>query len=351
MITVEFKLVPTKEQEALLHTSATEYVNCVNMLTSQIVDDPKIKLSTAHFQAMLPSAVKNEAINAAKSVVAKFKSGTCKSLPVLRKSVITWNNQNYKIFENTIEFPLWIDGKSKRISVIALLTEYQSKHLVSRLGSLRITQKNGKWIAQIAVEVPFVEPSGVNIMGVDLGLKNPAVAVVSAGSTKFFGNGRQNKYEKRKHRSKRKALGKAKKQKAIEKANNKEQRWMKDRDHKISREIVNYAEKNQVSVIHMEQLQNIRTTARTSRKNEKNLHTWSFYRLTMFIVYKAALLGIKVEFVNPAYTSQKCPLCSRMNKAKDRKYKCVCGFKCHRDRVGAMNIINAPVVSDKRKPA
>ena len=55
-----------------------------------------------------------------------------------------------------------------------------------------------------------------------------------------FGNGRENKYMKRKFRSKHKKFGKAKKPQAIKKLNDKEQRWMKDKDHKISRQIVNF---------------------------------------------------------------------------------------------------------------
>jgi transposase len=101
----------------------------------------------------------------------------------------------------------------------------------------------------------------------------------------------------------------------------------------------------------MEQLSGIRQTASTSRKNEKNLHTWSFYRLASFVEYKAKASGMTVEYVNPKHTSQICPKCGTLNKAKDRLYKCSCGFKAHRDRVGAMNIINAPVISGNRESA
>ena len=171
-------------------------------------------------------------------------------------------------------------------------------------------------------------------MGVDLGLKVPAVAVTSNCKTKFFGNGRQNKYIRRKYKVLRQRLGKAKKLKKIKQIADKEQRWMKDQDHKISRQIVNFAVENNVSVIRLENLTNIRNTARISRKNEKNLHTWSFYRLAKYIEYKANLEGIKVEYVNPKYTSQKCPHCGSLNKARDRKYVCKsCGYSTHRDRL------------------
>ncbi|SHK02844.1 transposase, IS605 OrfB family, central region [Anaerobranca californiensis DSM 14826] len=221
-----------------------------------------------------------------------------------------------------------------------LLADYQKQQLNNKLGSLRISKKSSKWIAQIAVEAAEKQNNNnQNVMGVDLGLKVPAVAVTKNGKTKFFGNGRQNKYIRRKYKGLRQKLGKTKKLKKIKQISNKEQRWMKDQDHKISRQIVNFAVENNVSVIRMEKLTNIRNTARTSRKNEKNLHTWSFYRLAKYIEYKGNLEGIKVKYVNPQYTSQRCPCCGEMNKGRDRKYLCkACRFSTHRDRLGAINI-------------
>ena len=353
MITVQFKLTLTPEQELLLHSSTMEYIRCVNMLSAKMMESSEpLKLSTADFQAELPSAVKNEVIRAAKSVVVRHKKGICETLSVLKKPVVTWNNQNFKLVDGVLSFPLWVDGKSQRIAVRGITTEYQQERLDTKLQSLRITQKNGKWMAQIAVVHPAFENVGDGIMGIDLGLKIPAVSVTDNDVVKFFGNGRMNKYMKRKFRSQRKSLGKSKKKKAISKLGNKEQRWMKDQDHKISRAIVNHAKENNVSTIRMEQLQNIRKTARTSRKNEMNLHSWSFYRLAGFIEYKADMLGIKVEYVNPAYTSQKCPQCGERNKTDTRSYLChTCGHNTHRDIVGASNIISAPVSSGKRKAA
>ena len=52
---------------------------------------------------------------------------------------------------------------------------------------------------------------------------------------------------------------------------------MKDIDHKLSHDIVETAVAHNVKVIKLEHLQNIRSTTRTSRKNNHSLHTWSFY--------------------------------------------------------------------------
>ncbi|MEQ2561487.1 transposase [Sutterella wadsworthensis] len=126
----------------------------------------------------------------------------------------------------------------------------------------------------------------------------------------------------------------------------------KDQDHKISREIINFAIQKNVGIIRLEKLTNIRKQTRKSRKNNHSLSNWSFYRLSSYIEYKANLVGIKVEYVSPAYTSQRCPNCGYINHAKDRKYDCSnCQYIGHRDIVGAKNIIYAPVLDGNSQAA
>lgn len=342
-LTVKIKLLPTTEQEQCLVRILSDYIKMVNsIVTLMVAENKMLKLTSKDIKENLPSAVKNQAIQDGKSVYKKYKKTKIQS--VLKKPMCIWNNQNYTIKENYISFPIMINGKSNRINVKAIISERQRELLANKLGTLRITKKSNKWIAQVAVQIDEPSATGCNVMGVDLGLKVSAVAVTEEYKTRFFGNGRENKYMKRKFKAKRKELGKDKKLNAIRNLNDKEQRWMKDKDHKISRAIVNFAKQNKVSIIRLEKLANIRNSAKTSRKNEKNLHTWSFYRLAQFIEYKALLEGIRVEYVNPQYTSQKCPVCSKLNHAKDRNYSCECGFKMHRDRLGAINIINATVI-------
>ncbi|KMP74376.1 transposase (plasmid) [Bacillus wiedmannii] len=355
-ITVKVKLLPTKQQIMLLEQSSHEYIKVINALVSEMVEAKKsTKKSTKDIEANIPSAVKNQAIKDAKSVFStKVKKSKYKIVPILKRPVCVWNNQNYSFDFTHISIPFMVNGKSTRLKVRALLNDKYNRNfelLKHKLGTLRITKKSAKWIAQISVTIPTNEKTGTKILGVDLGLKVPAVAITDDNKVRFFGNGRLNKFMKRKFRSVRKKLGEAKKLNALRQLDNKEQRWMQDQDHKVSRVIVDFATDNNISVIRLEQLTNIRQTARTSRKNEKNLHTWSFHRLAQFIEYKATLVGIKVEYVNPSYTSQTCPKCSEKNKAQDRKYKCQCGFEKHRDIVGAMNIRYATVVGGNSQSA
>ena len=358
------KLYMTKEQKSLVITTMNQYINTVNSLVSVATNGTSIsKYTTADVNANLPSALTNQCIRDAKSIVNKYNKNCRKisaknkklfkqksnitikepTVPVLKRPCCYVNNQNFKINDNHIEFPVLINGKSKRISIRASMTDNQKQIFANaKLGTMRIVYKGNKIVVQIVYEVAEPEYTDYgNVMGVDLGIKCPAVSYTSDGSVKFYGNGRKNKYMRRHYKYLRKKLGKAKKPDAIKRINNKEQRIIKDIDHKISHDIVETAVVHNVKVIKLERLANIRSTTRTSRKNNHSLHTWSFYRLAQFIEYKAKLAGIKVEYVNPAYTSQRCPVCGDVHHASDRKYTCSCGFHIHRDLLGAINICNS----------
>ncbi|WP_326717460.1 RNA-guided endonuclease InsQ/TnpB family protein [Vagococcus jeotgali] len=354
-MTVKIKLNPNELEEELITLSSLTYIKTVNSLVSEMVKSKETtKKSSKDIKAPLNSSVKNQAIRDAKSVFKKVKKDNFKKVPILRKPVIIWNNQNFTICEHGIKMPFIVNGKSEKIEISAIISDYERLLLnrASKVGTLRITKKGNKYIAQIAVEIPEPINTSVKTMGVDLGIKIPAVCCTNDNEVKFIGNGRMNKYVRRQYNARRKELGKAKKINALKKSNNKEQRWMADQDHKISRDIIDFAIQKNVGIIRLEKLANIRKQTRKSRKNNRSLSNWSFYRLASYIEYKAKLVGIKVEYVNPAYTSQRCPNCGHINHAKDRKYDCSnCQYTGHRDIVGAKNIIYAPVLDGNSQVA
>lgn len=368
------KLYPTQEQKILLEKTMLGYIQTVNSLVSAAASGISIKdCTTADFEADLPSALKNQCIRDAKSIVrkhykechkavlknrslAKKHSGirvTAPALPVLRKPCCYINNQNFRVTETGIEFPVMVNGRSRRIAVRARMTDRQKNLFEDAVfGTMRIVVKNSRIVAQIVYEAAEPEvPAEGNVMGIDLGIKCPAVSYCSDGKIKFYGNGRKNKYMRRHYAYLRKKLQSSKKMKAVKRINDKEQRIMRDTDHKISHDIIKEAAAHNVKVIKLEQLQNVRSATRTSRKNNHSLHSWSFYRLAQFIEYKAKLAGISVEYVNPAYTSQRCPVCGSIHHASDRHYTCECGYRQHRDVVGAINICSSTEVVGNRLSA
>lgn len=357
------KLYMTKEQQAIVTAMMAEYISVVNRLVSDAINGTFIaKYTSKDVQANLPSALKNQCIRDAKSVIKKYQKA-CRDaeqknarlvkqgktlritpkIPALKKLCCYINNQNYKVKDDCIAFPVVRNGKVQRLFVRTKMTPWQKDLFASsRLGTMRIVFKNSKIVAQIVYDAAeTASVSDGNLMGIDLGIKCPAVSYCSDGSVRFYGNGRKNKYMRRHYAYLRKKLQKTKRIDAVKRLNDKEQRIMRDIDHKISHDIVETAVSHHVTVIKLERLANIRSTTRKSRKNNHSLHNWSFYRLAQFIEYKARLAGISVEYVNPAYTSQRCPICGSIHHAEDRNYTCECGFHIHRDLLGAMNICNS----------
>lgn len=351
--TVPIRLYPMPEQARLLMAHCQEYISTVNALVQaqefEILPD---KASTKDFMATLPSAVKNQALRDGQSVYKK--SFELETIPILKKPICQWNNQNWQMTDRVLTLPMWVDGKCQQVEISCHGLVYTGKP-----GILRVKKKRGQWIADITFSLEDPAPvESEKGMGVDLGIKVPAVTYTPGIGARFFGNGRYQRHMRRRFYARRKKLQKAKKVRAVRKSKGKERRWMKDLNHKLSRQIVNHASSSGVGIIKIESLAGIRKgTTRTSRgasarKNNRMKNSWSFYQLTMLITYKAARLGIKVEQVDPAYTSQECPACGHRNKAQDRTYVCCdCGWMGHRDKVGAVNVSRRAGLSDQRRGA
>jgi putative transposase len=240
--------------------------------------------STKDFVAALPSCVKNQALRDARSVFKR--SLDLDALPVLTKPICQWNNQNWRIDAGTLTVPISLDGKTQHLHVRCAVVV-----LDGLPGLLRIKKKRGKWIDDVTMTLPKPQPVQADrVMGIDLGIKVPAVAHIGGTGTRFFGNGCYQRMMRRPFYARRKTLQKAKKTRAVRKSQGKEARWMKNINHQLSRQIVTHAREQGVGTIKVEALQGIRKgTTRTSRgakarKNNRAQSSWSFYQLTMFLM-------------------------------------------------------------------
>jgi IS605 OrfB family transposase len=79
--------------------------------------------------------------------------------------------------------------------------------------------------------------------------------------------------------------------------------------HRVTREVVAYAESVENPVVVLEDLTDIRETMDYGEYMNRRLHGWGFAKLHAQIRYKAAETGIPVETVNPCNTSTACHAC------------------------------------------
>lgn len=118
-LTQKVKLLPTKEQQELIVKTMREYIALTNdILNYALALGEMPKLSSAKVCAALPSALRGQCVRDVQRIWRKRHKG---KLPVLRKPAAIWNNQNYKIEDNSVSFPVLVNRKSCRIKVKALI--------------------------------------------------------------------------------------------------------------------------------------------------------------------------------------------------------------------------------------
>lgn len=114
--------------------------------------------------------------------------------------------------------------------------------------------------------------------------------------------------------------------------------------HQTTKKFIDFCIENNIKEIVIGDVKgiekNTKKEKRLNRKNRQKVSQMEYGRIIDYIKYKAKEKGKKVVFVNEAYTSQTCPKCKKKHKPRGRDYICSCGYKTHRDIVGAWNILN-----------
>jgi len=189
------------------------------------------------------------------------------------------------------------------------------------------------------------------VVGVDLGLNVPAYVATnfstkikkSIGSREAFLNERVKMQMQRKNLQKqltsvKGGRGRNKKLQKLDALKQRESNFAKTYNHFLSKEIVQFAIKNNCGVINIEDLSGI------GREESAKfiLRNWSYHQLQSFIEYKAKREGIKVVKINPKYTSQRCNKCGHIekeNRETQSKFICKsCGHEENADYNAARNI-------------
>ena len=101
-------------------------------------------------------------------------------------------------------------------------------------------------------------------------------------------------------------------------------------NHRISKAIVSRAKATN-SALALEDLTGIRERVNQqprSKAERRRTNNWAFYQLRMFVVYKAAIAGVPVVLVPPAYTSQTCHRCLHIHPDPTQSYRSGKQFKC-----------------------
>lgn len=258
-----------------------------------------------------------------------------KGLPIKKEfSSIRFNHNTFKPFLR--KGIINISTIFGRINLSVKIPDHFKPYLDWRITAATLAIKNGQIQFNMEAERPDVDKVTITkALGIDRGIINPVVT----SDAQFF-NSRKIRAVKGKYQWLKSALqskGTRSAKRHLRKLSGREQRFMRDVNHCISKKIA----LSDAQLFVLEKL-SVRRSKENGKRFNKLLGTWSFRQFEEFLKYKAEALGKTVEFVDPRHTSQICSGCGQVRKANRKGvwYTCDnCGLTLNSDLNAARNIL------------
>ena len=354
-VTAKIQISTTPNDEVLLNETMSVYSDACNYVSEYVFrthDLKQFSLNRALYSILRAKfGLKSQmAQSVLKTVIAKYKTILENQKEWIKPSFkkpqydLVWN-RDYSLIQNRfsvntlngrVKLPYFVEGMSKYFD-----------HTIYKFGTAKLVNKHGKYFLHIPVTYD-VEESNVsdicNVVGIDRGI-NFVVATYDSRHKSGFVSGKAIKQKRANYSKLRKQLQMrqtASARRRIKAIGQRENRWMQDVNHCVSKALVESNPKHTLFVL--EDLSGIRNATERVRTKDRYVSvSWSFYDLEQKLIYKAKQNQSAVIKVNPKYTSQCCPKCGHIEKANRNKelhlFTCKnCGYKSNDDRIGAMNL-------------
>ena len=354
-ITAKVQIIVTYADKTLLEETMSAYCDACNYVSDYVFKTHNLS------QAQLNKALYYE-LREKYSLKAQMAQSVLKTVIARYKTILEAKNKWIKPSFKKLQYDLvWnrdysltggyfsVNTLSGRIK-LAYHPEGMDKYFdptIYKFGTAKLVNKHGKYYLHIPVtyDVEEFDASKVtNVVGIDRGI-NFVVATYDSKQKSGFVNGRTIKQKRANYSKLRKELPMRRtpsSRRRIKAIGQRENRWMQDVNHCISKALVDNNPKHTLFVL--EDLSGVRNATERVRTKDRYVSvSWSFYDLEQKLIYKAKQNQSTVIKVDPRYTSQCCPMCGhieRSNRDKRLHLFCCknCGYKSNDDRIGAMNL-------------
>ncbi len=354
-ITAKIQISATADDKVLLNKTMSVYSNACNYVSDYVFQTHNLKqfsLNKALYTKLRERfGLKSQmAQSIFKTVIARYKTILENQKEWIKPNFkkpqydLVWN-RDYSLTQNCfsvntlngrVKLPYFAEGMSKYFD-----------HTIYKFGTAKLVNKHGQYFLHIPVTYD-VEESNIsdicNVVGIDRGI-NFVVATYDSKHKSGFVSGKAIKQKRAHYSELRKELQMRQTSSArrrIKTIGQRENRWMQDVNHQVSKALVESNPKHTLFVL--EDLSGVRSATERVRTKDRYVSvSWSFYDLEQKLIYKAKQNQSTVIKVDPRYTSQCCPVCGHIEKANRNKrihlFTCKnCGYKSNDDRIGAMNL-------------
>ncbi|MCU4753321.1 RNA-guided endonuclease TnpB family protein [Halobacteria archaeon AArc-curdl1] len=373
--TVPIKLDVPSDRKADIHHTKNQFLDCANQTSNWAwrYDDYCIT-SKAKAEKALYDDLKAEhdltanlvqkgirrAIEAVDAGVEKLKKGEKTSQPVFESWSVVYDKRSATF--NTDHATLsTVNGRVKADYVLPPEGEreetpfgryYESDEWNASSATLQYDEHSEEFYLHVTLKNPEYEVDGTErqeatsrgegsengvVLGVDLNVTG-AFAVTSTG--KFIGSAdylthKRNEYEKR--RGCLQQTGTRSANLTIKSIGSKFSDWSLDWLHNRVNELLEEAERVNADGIIFENLKHIRENIANGSKFQQ----WAYAKFVEFAEYKVEDRELFVDYVSPAYTSQRCSCCgfTHEDNRDDKAFVCQkCGYEVNADYNAAKNV-------------
>ena len=354
-VTAKIQLVVSAENCELLDSTANAYRNACNFVSEYIFRTHNLKQFSLNKELYYEIREKfglgsQMTQSVLKTVISRYKTIRTNQHEWIQPKFkvpqfdLVWN-RDYSLSQNYFSVNT-LNGRLKLPYYAKGMEKYFDKETY-RFGTATLVFRHKRYFLHIPVtfEVNECCDSDIcNVVGIDRGI-NFVVATYDSKHQSGFVSGKVIKQKRGHYKNLRKQLqqvGTPSSRRRLKAIGQRENRWMQDVNHCVSKALVESNPKHTLFVL--EDLSGVRSATEKIRVKDRNVSvSWSFYDLEQKLIYKAMQHQDKVIKVNPAYTSQCCPVCGHTEKANRNKkihlFCCQnCGYKSNDDRIGAMNL-------------
>jgi IS605 OrfB family transposase len=345
--TIALTLKPTADERVALERLQRQWGAACNYISQVAWERRDLKFNKVRLQRLLYQEVRErfgllaqhviraiavvaDSYKADKTHQHTFRDDAAVVLDTPRLYRIAHNRASIATLDGRLNVQLGIGGHQRQ--QIASATKLAEADL--------IRDEKGRW--RLLVSAHYADlpaPVPADVLGVDLGIRTIAR---DSDNNSYTGDkvlGLRARYAHM--RTKLQKKGTASARKLRRKRAKREHRFQRDVNHCIAKDIVQRATQSGRAVA-LEDLTHLRERVRL-KKSQRRVHSsWAYADLRAKIVYKAAMAGVVVVFVDPHYTSQtcsRCGHCERANRQSQVSFLCRrCGFAAHADWNAALNI-------------
>ncbi len=311
-------------------------------------------LSRSHqvYKQYIPSAFE-VALSVLKAHRRRLKRKKRSSVPYMRRLMLKAENQSYRLDREAGRLRIPIRG-TEGVHLVLPLSEWHRSFLNDPAWTLSsLTVVPGKVILVVRKEAP----SAFELVGaIALDTNEDSLDGVVASDEgmvpthlPFAGVRRiqETHFRRRRKLARKKAGDRRVMRRLLNREGRRERNRVRQRLHLVSKRLVQFSKNGQAAIV-LENL-TLHGAGGRSRRMNRRLSSWPRREIHRQIEYKAALAGVPILKVNPAWTSKTCPACgARRRDRVGKDFVCLaCDWEMDRQINAGLDILKTALASNE----